>query len=231
MDEVQLRKSADTSTQRSDGGCSRIFAVLFGAMLLFVGIPCLILGLSNILGDRFPISLPIAFPADRFQSILIVGMGALFTVLGCIALLAWFQAAMARSRLGPVQIEVNPRTLRRGEAVTCNIRFRPRRAIRLTQATAKLAATEHTKHRAGDTVDSPAYPLPKTVFQASEVLGTDRAFSAGEEVLLPAAFSIPADAPCRFLDGNIKLIWTVTIELKLKGCPEWTRTVAITVLP
>ncbi len=227
----QVGNSGDKTAWNYAGGCTQFFAILLGVVLLFVGIPCLVLGLSNILGDHFPLSLPISFPADRFQSILLVGMGAFFTVLGCIALFTWIQAAMARSRLGPVQVEVNPRTLGRGETVTCTVRLHPRGSIRLTKATAKVAATEHTSPRTADTDDAPAHHYQQIVFQAREVLATARTISAGEETLLRVALRVPADAPCTFWGGNNKLIWTVAIELKLKGWPDWTRTVPITVRP
>ena len=233
LDELppQVKNPSDKTAWSYAGGCTRLFAILFGVVLLFVGIPCLILGLSNILAEHFPLSLPISFPAGRLQSILLIGMGGFFTVLGCIALLGWFQAAMARHRLGPVQIEVSPTTLRCGETVTCTVRLQPRGSIKLTEATVKVAATEHTSPRAGDTDDAPSHASQQTVFQAHEVLADGRNLPAGEEALLRIAFGIPADAPCTFWGGNNKLIWTVAIELKLKGWPDWTRIVPITVRP
>ena len=228
---LQVKSSSDKTEWSYAGGCTQLFAILFGVVLLFVGIPCLILGLSNILAEHFPLSLPISFPAGRLQSILLIGMGGFFTVLGCIALLGWFQAAMARHRLGPVQFEVSPTTLRCGETVTCTVRLQPRGSIKLTAATVNIAATEHTSPRAGDTDDAPARPFTQTVFQARELLATGRTAPAGEEVLLRIAFGIPADAPCTFWGGNNRLIWTATIELKLKGWPDWTRTVPITIRP
>jgi hypothetical protein len=227
----QVRNSSDKTAWSYAGGCTQLFVVLFGVVLLFVGIPCLILGLSNILAEHFPLSLPISFPAGRFQSILLIGMGGFFTVLGCIALFAWFQASMARPRLVPVQVEVSPRTLRRGETVTCTVRLQPRGSIKLTEATVKVAATEHTSPRTGDTDDAPTHASEQTVFQAREVLATGRTVPAGEEVLLRIAFSIPANAPCTFWGGNNKLIWAVAVELKLKRWPDCTRIVPITIRP
>ncbi len=227
----QVGNSSDKTAWSYAGGCTQLFVVLFGVVLLFVGIPCLILGLSNILGERFPLSLPISFPAGRFQSILLIGMGAFFTVLGCMALFTWMQTMIARSRLGAVQVEVSPRTLGRGETVTCAVRLHPPGSIKLTAATVKVAATEHTSPRTGDTDDPPTLASQQTVFQAREVLADGRTVPAGEESLLRIAFSIPADAPCTFWGGNNKLIWTVAIELKLKGWPDWTRTIPITVRP
>src|SRR3990172_7090821 len=147
------------------------------------------------------------------------------------ALFAWSQAAMARSRLGSVQVEVSPLTLARGETVNCTVRLQPRGSIKLTEATAKLAATEHTSPRAGDSDDAPTHPCQQTVFQAREVIADGRTLSAGEEVLLRIALCIPPDAPCTFWGANNKLIWTVAVELKLKGRPDWTRTVPITIHP
>lgn len=227
----QVRNSSDKTAWSYAGGCTQLFAILFGVVLLFVGLPCLILGLSNILAEHFPLSLPISFPAGRFQSILLIGMGGFFTVLGCIALFTWIQAAMARSRLGPVQVEVTPRTLGRGETVTCSVRLHPRGSIQLTEGTAIFLATEHVESPKGNANAATAPTLRRVVHQSGISLATGRTVRGGADTLLTATFTIPPDAPCTFWGGNNKLIWTVAIELKPKGWPDWTRTVPITVRP
>lgn len=227
----QVRNSSDKTAWNYAGGCTQLFAILFGVVLLFVGLPCLILGLSNILAEHFPLALPISFPAGRFQSILLIGMGAFFTVLGCIALFIWIQAALARTRLGPVQVEVCPRTLGRGENVTCSVRLHPRGSIQLTEGTAILLATEHVESPKGNADAATAPTLKRVVHQSGISLATGRTVCGGADTLPTATFTIPPDAPCTFWGGSNKLIWTVTIELKLKGWPDWARTAPITIRP
>jgi hypothetical protein len=227
----QVRGLSDKPSGAYSGGCSQVFAAVFAIVALFVGLPCLAVGVLNLITIFIPVSLPIAIPAGLMQSIFLIVVGGLFTLLGSRAFITLLRGTLARSRLGPVQVEMSPTTPRRGEAVTCTVRLQPRGPIKLTEATVKVAATEHTSPRSADGDDAPTHACQETVFQAREVLATGRTFSAGEEVLLRIAFSIPADAPCTFWGGHNNLIWTVAVELKLKGWPDWTRIVPITIRP
>jgi len=213
------------------GGCMQLFAALFGAVALFVGLPCLVIGVLNLITIYIPVSLPISVPTGPMQSIFLIVVGGLFTTLGGRVLITLLRGAMARTKIGPVQFEVSPTTLRRGGTVTCTVRLQPRGSMELSEATANLVATELVVGRRGDS-DSDIPPTWRQVIHESRAqITTARAICGGESTLLTATLTIPPDAPCTFSGGNNRLVWTVAVELKLKGLPDWARTVPITIHP
>ncbi|MFB3920603.1 MAG: hypothetical protein ACE145_02725 [Terriglobia bacterium] len=231
MDETPLEKASDLSTRYSSGGCSQIFGALLGVTLLFVGVPCLLLGLSNLMADHFPLSLPIFVPAGRFQSILLATMGGFFTVLGFIALTTWVRAAVVSSKLGPVEVKLYPGMLRRGDTVTCAVRLKPRGSIELIQATVTLAASAHPRTESSFTDDGPPVTKQPTIFQTEEILAAGRRVRAREEAILTATLTLPTDAPCTAADTTDKLTWIATVDLRFRGLPDWTGKVPLIVLP
>jgi hypothetical protein len=225
-----VRKGTEKLTPNYAGGCSQGFAIVFGLVALFAGVPCLAIGLLNILALFVPLPLPVFFPAGRLQSAFLIVMGGFFAFLGCKALASCLRAAGARSKLGKVDIELSSTTPRRGEAVTCTVRLRPRASIELTGATASLVATEYCGGGSGNLRGS-AQTWKQVVHQGRATLATNRTLRAAEEVVLQTSLNLPPDAPCSFWGAHHKLIWTVAVEMKLRHWPDWSQSIPLTVRP
>ena len=233
LDELppQVTELIDKPAGSYAGGCSQVFAILFGVVALFVGLPCLAIGVLNLITFYIQVSLPISIPTGLVQSIFLIAVGGLFTSLGTRAFITLLHAAVARSRLGAIDVEVSPTPLRPGESVTCAVRLQPRGSIKLTEATAKITATEYAIGRTGNADGAITQTLKQVVHQSSATMVTERTIRGGESAVLTAVLNIPPDAPCTFWGGNNKLIWTLVVEIKMKRWPDWSQSIPLTVRP
>lgn len=206
-----------------------VFSLAASVAALIVGVPALVLGLLEILPRFLPFSVP--FPLPRIMASggipfapLIIG--ALLTSLGWRGVKRNLRAVVAGSKLGPVELELSSDVTRPGDSITCTLRFQPRTNLDLTEATAKVIATEHVWLRDSD---DHAYCEQEVVTEIPTPLSPERTLAAGEIVVLHASVTMPTDAPFSFVGGRNKLLWTVGLELKLRGWPDWTCDVPFTV--
>ena len=70
------------------------------------------------------------------------------------------------------------------------------------------------------------------LLQAKEItLAAGRDLMVEESMLLEGSLRVPADAPPTLVAFSNKLLWFVTVKLKLTGWPDWTRSIPIVVRP
>lgn len=214
-----------------ESGWRGVKAVLSVAALV-VGVPALILGLLDTLPRFLPISVP--FPLPRIMpygtySFAALFVGVVLTSLGWRGVKRSLRPALAGTKLGPVEVELSSDVARPGDTITCTVRFQPRVNIDLTEATAKLAATEHIRVETGSGDDTSYRDEQQVVTEMPTRLSQERSIAAGEGVLLHADLTLPADGPYSFVGSYNKMLWTVGVELKLHGWPDWTCEVPLVV--
>ena len=213
------------------GAARRGLAAVFSVGALAVGLPALLLGLQHILPAFLPIRLPlpVVYPLPIPHAIAAVMVGGLLTVAGWRGARAHLRSAIAGSKLGAIDVELSPPLVRPGDRVTCTVRFQPRAAVDLIEGTAKLVATEHSIIRGtGDESDT---HRQQVVSKTSVPLGAEQTVSAGQTASLDTTLTVPQETPHSFWGGDNKLLWTVRAELKLRGWPDWSQEIPVTIRP
>ena len=198
---------------------------------LVVGVPSLVVGLLEVLPRFVPI--PVPFPLPRIfpywvPSPAVLIIGAILTSLGWRGVKRSLRPAAAGVKLGPVEVKLSSDLARPGDTITCTVRFQPRAHLDLTEATAKLIATEHVRV---DGADDRYWYEQEVVSESCAELSPPRTINAEEDVILYTNLNVPADAPFSFVGGRNKLLWTLRLELKLRGWPDWTCEMPLTVRP
>ncbi|MBI4164770.1 MAG: hypothetical protein HY508_03430 [Acidobacteria bacterium] len=212
------------------GGLTTVLSV--AALLL--GVPAFFLGLQDVLPWFVPVRIP--FPLPRLMPfgvlpILTLVAGIFLTSLGWRGVRRNIRPAVAGTKLGPVEVELSSDVARPGHTITCALRFQPRAQVDLTEATARLVATEHTRVETGSGDDTRYQNEQEVVSEIPTTLSRERSIAPGEGVLLHARLNLPASAPYSFVGNYNKLLWTVGLELKLRGWPDWTFHMPLVVRP
>ncbi len=132
---------------------------------------------------------------------------------------------LARRRLGPVDLELSPRLVRRGQSVAVQLTATPRRQAPVSAVTLTLAARE----RHLSTTSERRRWRERTVFEETRELQSARDWSRGVAVRVDGAMTIPADAPGSFDADGDQVSWTATVCIRLRGGADWqaTRTLAV----
>lgn len=214
-------------------GGGGLTAVLSVAALL-LGVPAFFLGLQDVLPWFVPVRIP--FPLPRLMPfgvppILTLVAGIFLTSLGWRGVRRNLRPALAGTKLGPVQVELSSDVARPGDTITCALRFQPRAQLDLTEATARLVATEYTRVETGSGDDTRYQNEQEVVSEVPTTLSRERSIAPGEGVLLHASLNLPASAPYSFVGNYNKLLWTVGLELKLRGWSDWTCDIPLVVRP
>ena len=213
------------------GAARRGLAAVFSVGALAVGLPALLLGLQHILPAFLPIHLPLplVYPLSFPQAIAAVVVGGMLTVAGWRGARAHLRSAIAGTKLGTVAVQLSPETARAGDRITCTVSFQPQATVELLEGTVTLVATEHSIIRG--TGDESNVRRQQVVCQASVPLGAEQTVSAGQTASLDATLTVPQEAPHSFWGGDNKLLWTVRAELKLRGWPDWSQEIPVTIRP
>ena len=215
-----------------EGTGPRGLIAILSVAALVVGVPALILGLLDILPRFLPISVPFPLPrlipywVPPFAALFI---GAILTSVGWRGVKRSLRPAVAGTKLGPVEVELSSDVARPADTITCTVRFQPRAQLDLTEATAKLVATEHVRVETGSGDDTRYRDEQQVIFEIPTTLTRERSIAAGEGVLLHANLVLPANAPYSFVGSYNKLLWTLGLELKLRGWPDWSCDVPLVV--
>lgn len=215
-----------------EGSSGRGLKAVLSVAALVVGVPALILGLLEVLPWFVPIRVPFPLPritplgAPPFAALVV---GAILTSLGWRGVKRSLRPAVAEAKLGPLELELSSAVARPGDTITCTVLFQPRTNIDLAEAAAKLVATEHVVVRGQG--DDPDRHDHQVVSESHATLSPARTLTPGENVLLQANLSLPTEAPYSFVGSYNKLLWTVHLELKLRGWPDWVSDLPFTVRP
>jgi hypothetical protein len=213
-----------------EGSGSRNLVAVLSVAALVVGVPSLLLGLHDIFPGLVPLPLPRIIPYGTY-SFAALFIGAILTPLGWRGVNRSLRPAAAGVKLGPVEVELSSDVARPGDTVTCTVRFQSRANLDLTEATAKLVGTEHVRVETGSGDDTRYHTELEVISEIPTTLSRERSIAAGEGVLLHANLVLPANAPYSFVGSYNKLLWTVGLELKLRGWPDWTCEMPLTVRP
>ena len=233
-EQVRSAPQPDRHAVKVEGSGWRGVKAVVSVAALAVGVPAFLLGLQDVLPWFVPVRIP--FPLPRLMPfgvppILTLVAGIFLTSLGWRGVRRNLRPALAGTKLGPVQVELSSDVARPGDTITCALRFQPRTQLDLTEATAKLVATEHVRVETGSGDDTSYRNEPEVVSEIPTTLSRERSIAPGEGVLLHASLNLPASAPYSFVGSSNKLLWTVGLELKVRGWPDWTCEMPLTVRP
>lgn len=157
----------------------------------------------------------------------ILVMAALLTGVGLYGTIRWLRPALAQWKLGAVDVQLSSATVHCGEEISCTVQFRPRASVHLAQATAKLEAMEVVDYVSGKKKRTDTHPL-----HGEEItLAEGRDLMVEESTLLQASLRLPPEAPPTLVASSNKLLWFVTVTMKLTGWPDWTRSIPVVVRP
>jgi hypothetical protein len=133
------------------------------------------------------------------------------------------QRIFAATKLGRVIVQIEPS--RMGDWSQVSIRFSPRSEVRLERISVQLLAVEETITGSGSTRELHA----RTVFSGRSVKPYSQGIEAGEDFLKELALDISPELPVTFTAPSNEIKWTMTIQIDLKGWPNWTLQTPITV--
>lgn len=143
------------------------------------------------------------------------------------SLLSWLHRAVGYWRVGRVKVQLSPEAARRGNEVHCSVRFRPRSAVQLAEATAVLDAHEVVERQEGRQRE-----IKSSLRHEERVaLAVNRSLLPMEEVILHATLCVPSESPPTFVASSNQLVWFITVELKLTGWPDWRLELPLVVSP
>lgn len=210
------RQTVGLFMDAGERGCADFIRVVF----LLMGLVFLAAGFLGVLGKGHART-----QTELFFSFL---LGTLCFVVGVGVFARFLRSAVARRKLGPVQVEVNPTTLRPGERLNCTVEFQPQGKINLTESTAKLRAKEWVMQGRGG---RRSRRKEDVLYEQPAQLSSGGTAVAGESVRFQANLTVPSDALPSFWASSNRLLWSVEVELKLRHWPDWTHAIPITVRP
>lgn len=161
-----------------------------------------------------------------WAGLIMVGFGLVFASVPCFALYMLMRNKLAASRLGEVDLRVEPTSIQAGGVVKVRLRYKPTADLRLNQVSCKLEGFERVVRGSGTDKTTTVH----TLFSREEKLHEGRA-RAGESVELTEEFKVPSDAaPTVSIDDN-EVRWQVSVHFDIAGWPDWSRDVPFFVLP
>ncbi len=134
---------------------------------------------------------------------------------------------LAKTKLGNVEIALDPEQTQAGASVELSIRLCPPGPVRLNGVAAKLLGQEVAVSGSGTNKTTHRHTLHSELLQLSK----RRVINAGEEVTLEASITIPEDAAPSFEASDNKVRWTVETDLDIEGWPDLHDEQVLTVYP
>ena len=133
---------------------------------------------------------------------------------------------IARTRLGSVSLEVEPRVVRPGATVLCRLRVAPTEQVELSGVTLRLVATEtvvkgHGKHQA----------MYTRVARRVEVKSTGPLSAGPGPTDIEGEATVPTDAAPSFKSTYNTLAWSVDAVISVPRWPDWVRSAKLVVRP
>lgn len=138
-----------------------------------------------------------------------------------------FRNLVARKKIGKVTFELEPRLLRRGDAIRLQVFCQPQEDTELVTAVARLRAQEEAVRGSGTNKKS----FRELVYEQETEIALGRTLSAGLPFQAQGTVPIPADAPPSFMAHDNKLQWTVALRLDIARWPDWVEEREIVVHP
>lgn len=194
----------------------------FTAPILFGGMSLLYMGISGLVGD------PGAGKGGALgwgEPILAILFGLVLTSVPVLVLFRVAGNRIAAHRLGTVEVDVAPRSLRPGESVTCRLRFHPTAEVRVNGIEAELRGTEVAVSGSGTNETRHNHPLAGQVAP----LSGPRSFPPGKVVELEHAFTVPADATHSFHAPSNSIQWSLNVRIHSRFWPTWRESVVVVV--
>lgn len=188
-----------------------VTVVLFGVITLVYSVTGILeMGFDNI--DILPLAF---FP---------VGAAMLWWAFR--GLLPPLRRALAYWKLGGVNVEVKPDTLRRGDVIQCTVKFQAQTAIQIPKVTATLQAYEVTVEQGEDQkVQS------RLIYEDEVSVAEELPLMPKESASLQASLQVPTDSAPTFVAEFNKVLWFLTATLQLPGWTDWKREFPLVVLP
>lgn len=195
-----------------------------GCMLAFL-VPFLLVGLGTLIGAFSGFGAEGDDAPDWMQLAIMLVIGIAFTA---VFVLGFFQVAgkrIAARRLGPVELEVTPRSLCPGDKVNCRLRFTPAAGVHVNGIEMELGGAEVVVSGHGTNTSTHSHPLGGEVAHPSG----PKIFPMGAPVKLEHTFTVPADAASSFDAPGNSIRWALTVRIKQRMWPTWKQSEAVVV--
>ena len=152
--------------------------------------------------------------------------GIVFTSAGTVISYRMIQSTLAEKKLGEVKYELDKDTLSPGDNISCLVSFTTRENVHINAIDVTLSGREVVVSGSGTNESTYTYhfhvdtiPVPKT---GKIVKGT----LVHENVV----FELPEDAAASFNSSSNDIIWQVGISIDIPKWPDWSETLALTVV-
>ncbi|MBI2760182.1 MAG: hypothetical protein HYX51_02000 [Chloroflexi bacterium] len=165
-------------------------------------------------------------PAMWFLSVLVA---AALLIAAPFVLVPAVLTLVARSRAGPVDVDLEPRRVQAGAELRCRIRYAARGTI-VPRASVTLLARERVWYDDNDDYN-PRRELTTVIYREQAPLRRAVEDTPSDRQELVAVLRVPADGPQTFRAKDNELAWICAVELSLPGWPDWKREYPVTVLP
>lgn len=155
------------------------------------------------------------------------GIGMLFTLVGLG--IGWFamRNKLARRKLGEVTVETEPRDVRPGQTLVTTVRCAPQVGTRLESISATLRGNEVAVSGSGTNRSTHTHEIQ----QDRQEQTWPRTPCTGQPLQVSFSHTVSEDAPATFMADDNQVFWTLVVQIKLKGWPDWANTFPVTVRP
>lgn len=162
-----------------------------------------------------------------FQS---MGIFALLFVIvpGMIGGTIWFlKVFLPKWALGEVTCELNGDVFSPGENVTGELCIRPKKDVSINGVSMIFRAAEVCISGSGSNQTTHT----NVFIENDETLQDSTVLKAGTENRFPISIAVPADAPYSLTLSDNKITWTTNLRVDIPRWPDWTKDLAISVVP
>ncbi len=138
-----------------------------------------------------------------------------------------FKVLLPRYLLGNVEYTLQPLRVSPGDDLHGELVFRPRKQVSLNAIRLTFKASEKVVSGSG----SNRTTHTNVFFEKEQTLVGEKTLRAGQETRVPLAVQMPSDAPYSIKLSDNELIWSALVRIDIPRWPDWTRDIAIAVVP
>ncbi|QDT08717.1 sporulation protein [Planctomycetes bacterium K23_9] len=138
-----------------------------------------------------------------------------------------FKVLLPRYLLGNVECSLSPNQVSPGEEVKGELVFKPRKTVSINAIKLTFQASERVVSGSG----SNRKTHTNVFFEKEQTLVGETTLQPGQEKRVPLAVQLPGDAPYSVDLTDNDLIWNVLIRIDIPRWPDWTKNIAIAVVP
>ncbi|WP_372716665.1 sporulation protein [Novipirellula sp.] len=129
--------------------------------------------------------------------------------------------------LGEVVYEVSPTVVAPGDQVKGELVLRPRKNVNVNAITLNFEAREVCVSGSGSNKTTHKHVF----FERTTELQSATTLAAGQERRFPILVTLPEDAPYTLDLPSNDLIWATTLRIDIPRWPDWSKEIALQVLP